>query len=105
MLYDCQRSSWKKLDTQGLDSFGYITWSPDSSYVYFDIAVSKSNGFFRLRVNDQKLEKVADLKNIRRFSDLFSIGSSWSGLGPGETPILSRDISTQEIYAFDLQCP
>ena len=105
MLYDCQRSSWKKLDTHGLDSFGYITWSPDSSYVYFDIALSKSNGFFRLRVNDQKLEKVADLKNIRRFSDLFSIGSSWSGLGPGETPILSRDISTQEIYAFDLQCP
>jgi len=104
-LYDSQKSSWKKLDTPGLDTFGYLTWSPDSSYVYFDLAVSKSNGFYRLRAGDWKLEKVADLKNIRRFSDLFSTGSYWSGLGPDETPIFSRDISTQEIYAFDLQLP
>jgi len=104
MLYDCQKNSWKKLETPGLDGFGYMTWSPDSSYVYFDVG-SKSNGFYRLGVSDSKLEKVADLKNIRRFSDLFGTGSYWSGLGPGETPLLSRDISTQEIYAFDLQTP
>jgi len=71
----------------------------------FDIGVSKSNGFYRLRVNDSKLEKVADLKNIRRFSDLFSNGSYWSGLAPGDVPLLSRDISTQETYSFDLQLP
>ena len=105
MLYDCQKSSWKKLDVAGLDAFGYMTWSPDSSSVYFDTTVSKSNGFYRLRVNDSKLEKVADLTKIRRFSDLFSTGSYWSGLGPGEMPLFSRDISTQEIYSFDLQLP
>ena len=104
-LYDFQKSSWRKMDTPGLEAFGYLTWSRDSSYVYFDIAVSKTAAFYRLRVSDSKLEKVADLKHIRRFSDLFSTGSYWSGLAPGETPIFSRDISTQEIYAFDLQLP
>ncbi len=105
MLYDCQKSSWKKLDTPGLDSFGYLTWSPDSSYIYFDIIIGTSNGFYRLRVNDLKLEKITDLKNIRRFPDLFSGGSYWSGLAPGEIPLFTRDISAQEIYAFDLQLP
>jgi len=26
-------------------------------------------------------------------------------LGPGEVPLFPRDISAQEIYAFDLQLP
>jgi hypothetical protein len=51
------------------------------------------------------LEKLADLTKIRRFSDQFGPGSYWSGLGPGQTLLLSRDISTQEIYSFDLQLP
>jgi Tol biopolymer transport system component len=105
MLYDRRKSSWKELHTPGLDAFGYVTWSPDSSYVYFDITVSKSNGFYRLRMNDSKLEKVADLNTMRRFPDQFGRTSYWSGLGPGETPLFTRDISTQEIYSFDLQLP
>jgi len=103
MIYDCRKNSWKKLET-GLDSFGYMTWSPDSAYVYFDTTLS-SAGYFRVRIGDLKLEKLADLTKIRRFSDQFGPGSYWSGLGPGQTLLLSRDISTQEIYSFDLQLP
>jgi len=42
-------------------------------------------------------------KNMRRFPA--QLGGSWSGLGPGDTPLFVRDISTQEIYAIDLQLP
>jgi|SRR5579872_168394 len=50
--------------------------------------------------------KLADLKQIRVFPDPFGgTGSSWTGLGLGETLLVPRDISTQEIYAFDLQFP
>ena len=35
----------------------------------------------------------------------FGGNGTWTGLGPGDVPLLSRDISTQEIYAFDLQLP
>jgi len=47
---------------------------------------------------------LADLKKMRLFASQFG-GGSWTGLGPGEVPLLPRDISTQEIYAFDLQLP
>ena len=50
------------------------------------------------------MEKLADLKKMRLFASQFG-GGSWTGLGPGEVPLLPRDISTQEIYAFDLQLP
>jgi hypothetical protein len=73
-------------------------------YVYFDTVLKGDNGYFRLRVSDSKLEKVADLKNVRQFRGQFGPGS-WTGLAPGGIPLVPRDISTQEIYAFDLQLP
>jgi hypothetical protein len=38
-----------------------------------------------------------DLKNLHR--------SWWSGITPTNSPIFSRDISTDEIYALDLELP
>jgi hypothetical protein len=66
--------------------------------------LSSDSGYFRLRISDSKLEKLVDLKKVRQFHGQFGPGS-WTGLAPGETLILPRDISTQEIYAFDLQLP
>ena len=103
MLYDVKNQKWQKLDTK-LDSFGYLAWSSDSAYVYFDTFLSRNSGYFRLRIRDLKIEKLVDLKNIRLFAGQFGPGS-WTGLGPGDVPLLPRDISTQEIYAFDLQLP
>jgi serine/threonine protein kinase/Tol biopolymer transport system component len=103
MLYDVKNQKWQKLDLK-LDSFGYLAWSADSHYVYFDTVLSRDSGYFRVRISDAKLEKVIDLKRIRLFPQLFGPGS-WTGLGPGDVPLLPRDISTEEIYAFDLQLP
>lgn len=56
------------------------------------------------RISDAKLERLADLRKIKGFPIQFGQGT-WTGLGPGDVPLLSRDISTEEIYAFDLQLP
>jgi len=103
MLFEAKASQWRQLDV-GLDLFGYLAWSHDSAYLYFDTLLSGSSGYFRLRISDSKLEKLVDLKKVRQFRSQFGPGS-WTGLAPGETLILPRDISTQEIYAFDLQLP
>jgi len=103
MLYDVKTEKWRQLNTTP-DFFGYLAWSQDSAYVYFDTVLKGDNGYFRLRVSDSKLEKVADLKKVRQFRGQFGPGS-WTGLAPGEIPLFPRDISTQEIYAFDLQLP
>jgi hypothetical protein len=66
---------------------------------------SGASAFYRLRISDSKLEKLVDLNKVRRFSDQLGGGSSWTALGPGDVLLLPRDLSTQEIYAFDLQLP
>lgn len=102
MLYDVKTEKWRqlRLDT----GFGYLTWSRDSAYVYFDTFLSRDSGYYRIRVSDSKIEKIADLKKARLYRGQFGPGS-WTGLGPGEVPLLPRDVSSQEIYAFDLQLP
>jgi len=103
LLYDVSTKRWRNLST-GLNSFGYLAWSHDSAHLYFDTILSATSGYYRLHVSDSKLEKLVDAKKIRLFPDQFGPGS-WTGLGPGDIPLFPRDISTWEIYAFDLQLP
>jgi serine/threonine protein kinase/Tol biopolymer transport system component len=107
VLCDVKNEKWRPLEIK-LDSFGYLAWSHDSAYVYFDTILRNDSGYYRVRISDAKLEKLADLRKIKGFPIQFG-GSgtpgTWTGLGPGDVPLLSRDISTQEIYVFDLQLP
>ena len=103
VLCDVRDHRWRPLDVK-MDSFGYLAWSHDSAYVYFDTILRSDSGYYRLRISDAKLEKLADLSKIKGFPIQFGPGT-WTGLGPGDGIMLSRDISTQEIYAFDLQLP
>jgi len=104
MLYDVKDQKWRQLAINlKVSYYGYMDWSPDSAYVHFDANVGGDYGYFRLRIGDSKLERLVDLNKIKQFPDLFS--ANWTGLGPGNTPLFARDISTQEIYALDMQLP
>ena len=85
-------------------TIGYVSWSSDSHYVYFDSLFEENPSYYRLRIADGKMETIVDLKQVRTFPSQFG-GGSWTGLGPGDTPLFVRDTSTQEIYALDLQYP
>ena len=99
MLYNVQTQEWRQLARAPPD-YGYLAWSHDSAYVFFDAVTD--TGFYRLRITDTHLDRVADL-NLKRFPDQFS--GSWTGLGPADEPLFARDISSQEIYALDLSPP
>jgi len=102
-LYDTHSQTWKKI-LQRPDLIGYLTWSHDSSSIYFDTTVTDQPAFYRLRVSDSKLDRVVDLKSHRLFPNQFGPGS-WTGLAPGDAPLFVRDISTSEIYALDVDFP
>ena len=102
LLFDFHTQHWQQLARSNL--IGYLAWSAESRYVYFDTAFENSPGYRRLRVTDAKLETVVDLKQLRTFPSQFGPGS-WTGLAPGETPLFVRDTSIQEIYVLDLQVP
>ena len=107
-LYDTRNKKWRELHTDTAPfSFGYLAWSQDSAYIYFDMNASGDSRYFRLRIEGEKLERPVDMKALRQFPDFFLATpfESWTGLGPGDTPLFVRDVSTQEIYALDLDLP
>jgi len=100
-LLDMSTQKWRQLaDTIG--TIGYMTWSRDSKYVGFDTSFTVDPAFFRVSPADGQVARVVSLNNIRRF---FPQWGEWSGLAPDGSPLLVRDISTQEIYALDWKLP
>ena len=100
MLYDVARQTWSRLATR---SIGYPSWSKDSKYVFFDdTSFTEDPAYYRVRISDHHLERVASLKDTQQVVLEWPFGS-WTGLTPDDSPLLQRDISTQEVYALDLQ--
>jgi hypothetical protein len=56
----------------------------------------------RVRVSDGKAEQLASLRNVRRFLGIWGF---WSGMAPGDIPVLARDAGEQEVYALDWRLP
>lgn len=99
MLFDFTTQKWSEMAKMDV---GFTDWSKDSKYVYFDTGLSASPAVYRIRVADRKLERVADLKGLRR--TIFAL-IPWSGLTPDGSPLVLRDVSSQEVYALDFEAP
>ena len=97
MLFNSRTQKWEELS----DHYsGYPSWSRDGKFLYFqdwNHGTGYPSRVVRIRIRDRRLETVVDLKNL----DRLSIGTfmSWSGLAPDDSVLLSRNNSTQEIYA------
>ena len=68
--------------------------------ITFISLVGSDAAIYRVRISDHKLEKVVSLKGIR-----LTIGEvgTWCGLAPDDSPLVLRDVGSQEIYALDLK--
>ena len=103
MLFDFSTQKWTQLtDTVA----SYPIWSHDGKYLYFKHYPSVDTHYqiVRIRPNDRTLESVAELSNLGRLTAKGSHGK-WFGLAPDNSPLFARDISTQEIYALDMDWP
>ena len=96
VLYDFKTQKWSDWVT-GIGIISTPAWSRDGRYVYFDNATGEHPGYRRVRVGETHSEFLVDLKNLHR--------SWWSGITPEGSPIFSRDTSTDEIYALDVDLP
>jgi Tol biopolymer transport system component len=102
MLFDTATQSW----TRACDCVaGFPTWSHDGKYIYFQSFTEpdKDYSIARLRPGDDKIETVAGVGKVGRRTA--GTTGHWFGLAPDDSPLVARDISSQEIYALEMQLP
>jgi Tol biopolymer transport system component/DNA-binding winged helix-turn-helix (wHTH) protein len=97
MLFDVAAQKWTELIRMPI---GYPSWSHNGQYLYFDSFFSQDPGFYRIRISDRKLERLASLSEIRRF---WGPLGEWAGLAPDDSLLITRDASNEEVYAIDWQ--
>jgi Tol biopolymer transport system component/DNA-binding winged helix-turn-helix (wHTH) protein len=95
MVFEFATRKWTEVAEMPI---GYPSWSRDSQYLNFDTGFTHDPGFYRVRISDHKLEKLADLKELRRYWGDFG---EWSGLTADDAPLLTLNASSQEVYALD----
>ena len=97
VLFDFETQKWSQL-TRVRASF--LSWSRDGQYVYFQRWV-KDPTVLRIRIKDRELELIADLTNLPTRGNI----GPWLGLGPDNSPLMLKDIGTQDVYALDWEEP
>jgi Tol biopolymer transport system component len=95
-LFDFQSNQWRRLaDRQGT----YPNWSRDGLHVYFVSNTSEGRAVFRTGLIGGVTETVADLATVERTP--FFMGD-WVGLNHDDAPLAIRNLTTDDIYSWDL---
>jgi Tol biopolymer transport system component len=99
LLYDFNSQKWAEWATDA-DGIGYPAWTSDSHHV--DYWTRTDPSIRRVRLGDSHPEILFRLKGLRTF---FSEIGPWSDNGPDDSRLFTRDASSQEIYALDVDFP
>ena len=101
MLYDFKTQKWSEWLAEA-SNVNYPHWSADSHYVYYDNFATGNPKWRRVKVGDNRAEDLFSLNGLRRY---FGTWGSWSGVAADGSALFVRDVSTQEIYALDVDFP
>ena len=102
MLFDFKTQKWSVWISEP-GAIGFPIWSSDSKSLYYDTQFSQSSTFRRVKVDQTHSELIMDLNSLHRYNAPPSFG--WSGIAPDGSALFVRDLSTDEIYALDLDLP
>lgn len=95
-LFEFGTAKWQRLAAV---ASGYPNWSQDGKHVYFLSSVAGDRAVFRVAVTDRAVEKIASLAGVEHGSFFMS---DWIGLAPDDAPLAVHDLTTEDIYAWDL---
>jgi hypothetical protein len=101
LFFDFRGQKWSEPITESAQ-IGFPTWSQNGKYCYFDEG-GINPSFRRVKVGAAHSEALFSLKGMQSF--WINVAGTWSGLAPDGSALFTRDISTQEIYALDVELP
>jgi Tol biopolymer transport system component/DNA-binding winged helix-turn-helix (wHTH) protein len=96
MLYDFRSDQWSRI--AGSTYVGAMSWSSDGRYIHY-LRRGNDPAILRMRIPGGATEQIASLKGVRQTGYR---GGFWIGLAPDDSPLVLRDIGTEEIYSLDL---
>jgi eukaryotic-like serine/threonine-protein kinase len=102
LIFDLKTEKWS-VWVNGTATIGFPTWSREGSYLYYDSIFTEHPTFQRVKLGQARSEPLLELKDLSRYENDF-VGP-WSGLATDGSFLFVRDLSTQEVYALDLDLP
>ncbi len=97
-LFDFKTKKWTALIT-GSD-VAFPSFSHDGKHLYF-LQLGQGSDVFRIEIPGGSLERVASLKDFQ----MTGFYGLWLGLTPDDSPLLLKDIGTQDIVSMDWHAP
>jgi hypothetical protein len=100
LTFDFRTQKWSDLLAGN-----FVSWAvlPDGKYLYVTTGGGEPKAQ-RVRLADRRTEDITSLKNLRRVVDWMG-GQTHINVGPDGSPVFTRDIGTQEIYAVTVKWP
>jgi Tol biopolymer transport system component len=99
LLFDFTTQKWAELAKREASE---PRWSQNGKYAYFSSYSSNDPALFRVRVDDRKLERLVSMKDFRQVNGVWGSFVCWS---PDDSPLVLRDVGTQDIYALEWRAP
>lgn len=102
-VFDFKTQKWSDL-VPGPIPGGVVNWvhSPDYKYVYYSTGGTEPQAL-RVRLADHKVETITSLKELPRA--IGPDGNTQISVAPDGSPVFTRDVGTQEIYALTVKWP
>jgi serine/threonine protein kinase len=101
VLFDFKTQKWTDL---GVANFVNWAVSRDGKYLTFTTGGAEPK-VQRLRFADRQIETITSLKDLRRVVDSVELGGTQINIAPDGSPVFTRDIGSQEIYALSVRWP
>jgi hypothetical protein len=103
MVFDMKTQKWSDL-LPGTTPAIFVNWlhSPDYKYLYFATGGTNPQ-VSRVRLADRNVETISNLKDLRQATG--PDGNTQIGVAPDGSPVFTRDVGTQEIYALTVEWP
>jgi Tol biopolymer transport system component/DNA-binding winged helix-turn-helix (wHTH) protein len=99
-LFDWATRKWAVLSDSEM---GYPSWSQDGKYIYMQDWNDGHPRIVRLRLHDRQIEGMVYFNQVG--AAMVGTITGWSGVAPDGSPLVARDVSSQELYALKLRVP